>query len=71
MASQHPDPGAAPHSLKVLRAMSAGAGVRRALNRLKDRGLVLRDADGRWRLTADGVVRGRELVESSGAEGLP
>lgn len=71
LASQHPDPATAPHSLKVLRAMSTGAGVLRALKRLRERGLVLREPDGRWRLTADGVARARELVESTGAEGLP
>ena len=70
-ASQHPDPATAPPSLNVLRAISAGAGVHRALRRLKERGLVLRESDGRWRLTPDGVLKGRELAESSGAVGLP
>jgi manganese/zinc/iron transport system permease protein len=71
LASQHEDPRSAPHELKVLRAMSTGAGVKRALNRLQDRGLVQREPDGRWRLTATGVASGRDLVEASGAEGLP
>jgi len=71
LASQHPDPAAAPHEVRVLRAMSPAAGVRRALGRLRDRGLVRRDPDGRWRLTPDGVLRGRDLVESPGAEHLP
>jgi manganese/zinc/iron transport system permease protein len=71
LASQHDDPGSAPHDLKVLRAMSAGAGVLRALKRLRDRGLVQCEPDGRWRLTSAGVAAGRDLVEASGAEGLP
>lgn len=71
LASQHAQPESAPHDLNVLRAMSTGAGVRRALKRLGDRGHVTRESDGRWRLTPEGVAAGRELVEASGAEGLP
>jgi manganese/zinc/iron transport system permease protein len=71
LASQHADPAAAPHELQVLRAMSEGAGVRRALGRLRERDLVRREPDGRWRLTPAGVDRGRAIVESPGAEHLP
>lgn len=71
LASQHPDPATAPHEVRVLRAMNEGHGVRRALGRLRERELVRRDPDGRWRLTPAGVARGREIAESSGAEHLP
>lgn len=63
LAAQHPEPALAPHAADVLRAMSPRAGVSRSLSELDQRGLVLREADGRWRLTPEGLDRGRELVE--------
>jgi len=63
LASQHPDPTTAPHNLEVVRTMTVGAGVRRTLRHLADRGLVQADPDGRWRLTAEGVTAGRAVVD--------
>jgi len=63
LAAQHPEPALAPHAADVLRAMSPRAGVGRSLDQLDQRGLVSREADGRWRLTPAGLDRGRELVE--------
>jgi len=45
--------------------MSHQAGVRRGLAHLADQGLAEADPDGRWRLTAAGVDRGREIVEGA------
>jgi manganese/zinc/iron transport system permease protein len=66
LAAQHARPEAAPHAVSVLKTMAAGAGVRRALGRLADRGLVRAEPDGRWVLTAAGVAAGRELVDGEG-----
>jgi manganese/zinc/iron transport system permease protein len=63
LADQHDDPIAAPHEVPALVAMRAGTAVDRGLNRLRDRGLVVQDPDGRWRLTASGAERGRDLVQ--------
>ncbi|MEZ4389011.1 MAG: iron chelate uptake ABC transporter family permease subunit [Candidatus Krumholzibacteriia bacterium] len=63
LAAQHPEPALAPHDADVLRAMSPRAGVRRSLGELDARGLVTRESDGRWRLTAAGLARGRQLAE--------
>ena len=62
LANQHPDPAAAPHEVQALVAMRAGTAVDRGLERLRESGLVGREADGRWRLTVSGVQRGRALV---------
>jgi manganese/zinc/iron transport system permease protein len=66
LAAQHRAPETAPHAESVLRAMSARPGVRRTLRDLGEKGLVQRDADGRWRLTLAGVATGRHLVEERG-----
>jgi manganese/zinc/iron transport system permease protein len=66
LAAQHPEPALAPHAAEVLRAMSPRAGVSRSLDQLDQRGLVSREPDGRWRLTPEGLDRGRELVEGGG-----
>jgi manganese/zinc/iron transport system permease protein len=63
LAAQHPDPVGAPHAVPALQAMHRGAGVRTSLRRLAERDLVIADPDGRWRLTAEGAERARELVE--------
>jgi len=63
LAAQHADPTEAPHEVDALRAMSEGAGVRAALAKLAEGGLAAADAEGRWRLTAAGLARGREIVE--------
>ena len=63
LAAQHPEPATAPHAVSVLQAMRDGAGVRTSLRKLADQDLAAVDADGRWRLTSAGVMRGRELVE--------
>ncbi len=67
LAAQHPEPEAAPHAERVLRAMSARAGVRRSLRQLAEAGLAEREADGRWRLTPAGVTAGRRLAEATGS----
>ncbi len=63
LADQHPDPTRAPHEVQALVTMRAGGAVDRGLGRLRDRGLVGRDDDGRWRLTDAGAARGRDLVQ--------
>ncbi|MCP4573473.1 MAG: metal ABC transporter permease [bacterium] len=66
LASQHAVPEDAPHDVRVLKTMSAGAGVRRCLEYLAGQDLVVSDPDGRWRLTTAGVDRGRELISGGG-----
>jgi manganese/zinc/iron transport system permease protein len=80
LAAQHGRPEAAPHAESVLRAMSGRPGVRQALERLAQRGLVQRlaagrprlvgggDSGDRWQLTAAGVEAGRRLVEDGREE---
>ncbi len=69
LAAQHSDPARAPHSADVLQAMSDRAGVRRSLAELAQRGLATIQADGRWLLTSDGVIAGRELVDEPSGSG--
>jgi manganese/zinc/iron transport system permease protein len=63
LALQHPDPVDAPHEVEALQVMTDQAGVRASLRSLSEQGLVVRDPDGRWRLTEAGYVRGLELAE--------
>lgn len=63
LARQHEKPATAAHSIDVLQAMSARAGVRRSLAQLTERGLVRQEPRGQWLLTEAGVRRGRDLVE--------
>jgi len=63
LAAQHPVPEEAPHTVETLRAMADRPGVRAGLLQLADRGLAAADPDGRWRLTAAGVARGRQVTE--------
>jgi len=66
LCSQHDDPTAAPHGTEVLQAMSPRAGVRRSLEHLAQRGLVIA-VDGGWTLTADGLTAGHRLVHGGEA----
>ncbi len=63
LASQHPDPTAAPHSIEVVRTMTVGAGVRRTMRHLADRGLVKPDPAGGWRLTREGLTAGKAIIQ--------
>jgi manganese/zinc/iron transport system permease protein len=63
LAAQHAEPADAPHEIDVLRAMSSGTAVTHGLGQLAEAGLAIADPDGRWRLTGQGVERGRHLVE--------
>lgn len=63
LARQHDEPASAAHSIDVLQAMSARAGVRRSLAQLTERGLVREEPAGQWLLTETGVGRARDLVQ--------
>ncbi len=65
LASQHPYPTRAPHTVTVLRAMNSRRGVRTCLRQLAGRGLALMDPDGRWRLTEAGLERSQKLIEGT------
>jgi manganese/zinc/iron transport system permease protein len=63
LASQHAEPALAPHRTEVLQTMSPRAGVRRSLGQLVERGLVVEDSPGRWRLTEQGLDAGRQFAQ--------
>ncbi len=68
LADQHPEPAEAPHEVPVLVAMSSGQAVNSGLQELARQGLTVLEPDGRWRLTSEGVERGRHLVLGTLAE---